>query len=149
TENSNLAQAYRATSDLVINQGNRFLYADPDFPNEEKYVVLPNGGFFNVANNNMISYYMRHNLEYNQKWNKHSLNLFGTYELQYADKQSHDFVGPGIEYDNGNLVRPTYRYYKKANEVGDYPFSMKYNYDRKLGYAFRGAYNYDNRYSFN
>jgi len=149
TENSNLAQAYRATSDLVINKSNRFLYADPDFPNEESYVVLPNGGFFNVANNNMISYYMRHNLEYNQKWNKHSLNLFGTYELQYADKQSHDFVGPGIEYDNGNLVRPTYRYYKKANEVGDYPFSMKYNYDRKLGYAFRGAYNYDNRYSFN
>ncbi|MDR2273019.1 MAG: SusC/RagA family TonB-linked outer membrane protein [Sphingobacterium sp.] len=149
TENSNLAQAYRATSDLVINKSNRFLYADPDFPNEESYVVLPNGGFFNVANNNMISYYMRHNLEYNQKWNKHSLNLFGTYELQYADKQSHDFVGPGIEYENGNLVRPTYRYYKKANEVGDYPFSMKYNYDRKLGYAFRGAYNYDNRYSFN
>ncbi|MGE8290494.1 MAG: SusC/RagA family TonB-linked outer membrane protein, partial [Sphingobacterium sp.] len=149
TENSNLAQAYRATPDLVINRGNRFLYADPDFPNEEKYVVLPNGGFFNVANNNMISYYMRHNLEFNQKWNKHSLNLFGTYELQYADKQSHDFVGPGIEYDNGNLVRPTYRYYKKANEVGDYPFSMKYNYDRKLGYAFRGAYNFDNRYSFN
>jgi hypothetical protein len=122
---------------------------DPDFPNTDKYVILPNGGFFNVANNNMISYYMRHNLEYNQKWNDHTLNLFGTYEFQYADKQNHDFNGPGIEYGNGNLVMPTYRYYKYAIESGNVPFSMAYNYDRKLAYALRGAYNYKDKYSFN
>ncbi len=149
TENANLSKAYRANQDQTVNAGNRFLYADPDFPNTDKYVILPNGGFFNVANNNMISYYMRHNLEYNQKWNDHTLNLFGTYELQYADKQNHDFNGPGIEYGNGNLVMPTYRYYKYAIESGNVPFSMAYNYDRKLAYALRGAYNYKDKYSFN
>ncbi|MDM1293527.1 SusC/RagA family TonB-linked outer membrane protein [Sphingobacterium sp. N143] len=149
TEEANLSKAYRANEDQTINAGNRFLYADPDFPNTDKYVILPSGGFFNVANNNMVSYYMRHNLEYNQKWNDHSLNLFGTYELQYADKQNHDFIGPGIEYNNGNLVMPTYRYYKYAIESGNTPFSMAYNYDRKLAYALRGAYNYKNKYSFN
>lgn len=149
TEDANLSRAYRANGDLTINSGNRFLYADPDFPNTDKYVILPNGGFFNLANNNMVSYYMRHNLEYNQKWNDHTLNLFGTYELQYADKQNHDANGPGIEYGNGNLVMPTYRYYKYAIESGNLPFSMKYNYERKLAYAMRGAYNYKNKYSFN
>ncbi len=149
TENANLSKAYRANGDQTINAGNRFLYRDPDFPNTDKYVILPNGGFFNLANNNMISYYMRHNLEFDKKWNDHSLNLFGTYELQYADKQNHDFNGPGIEYNNGNLVMPTYRYYKKAIESGDAPFGMMYSYDRKLAYAFRGAYNYDDRYSVN
>lgn len=149
TENANLSKSYRANEDQTINGGNRFLYADPDYPNTDKYVVMPNGGFFNLANNNMISYYMRHNLEYNQKWNDHTLNLFGTYELQYADKQNHDFTGPGIEYNNGNLVMPSYRFYKKAIESGDAPFEMNYTYDRKLAYAFRGAYNYKSKYSFN
>lgn len=149
TENANLSKAYRANQDQTVNSGNRFLYADPDFPNTDKYVILPNGGFFNLANNNMISYYMRHNLEYNQTWNDHSLNLFGTYELQFADKQSHDFNGPGIEYGNGNLVLPSSRYYKKLIESGDKPFAMNYTYDRKLAYAIRGAYNYMNKYSFN
>ncbi|WP_167457297.1 SusC/RagA family TonB-linked outer membrane protein [Sphingobacterium detergens] len=149
TENANLSRSYRANADQTVNSGNRFLYADPDFPNTDKYVILPNGGFFNLANNNMISYYMRHNLEYNQKWNDHTLNLFGTYELQYADKQNHDFTGPGIEYETGNLVMPTYRFYKKAIEGGDAPFGMMYYYDRKLAYALRGAYNYRDKYSFN
>ncbi|OOG19748.1 SusC/RagA family protein [Sphingobacterium sp. CZ-UAM] len=149
TENANLAKSYRSNADQVINENNRFLYKDPDFPNHDKYVILPTGGFFNLANNNMVSYYMRHNLEYNQKWNDHSLNLFATYELQYADKQNHDFTGPGIEYNTGNLVMPTYRFYKKAIEGGDPLFDMTYLYDRKLAYAFRGAYNYKNRYSFN
>ncbi len=149
TENANLSKAYRANQDQTVNSGNRFLYADPDFPNTDKYVILPNGGFFNVANNNMISYYMRHNLEFNKKWNDHTMNLFGTYELQYADKQSHDFNGPGIEYGNGNLVLPVYRYYKKQLESGDAPFAMNYTYDRKLAYALRGAYNYKDKYSFN
>ncbi|MFZ4861365.1 SusC/RagA family TonB-linked outer membrane protein [Sphingobacterium sp. Mn56C] len=149
TEKANLSKSYRANSDQTINSGNRFLYADPDYPNRDKYVVLPNGGFFNLSNNNMISYYMRHNLEFNKKWDDHTVNLFGTYELQYADKQNHAFNGPGIEFDNGNLVMPGYRYYKKAIESGDPPFGMMYNYDRKLAYALRGAYNYKSKYSFN
>ncbi len=149
TENANLSKSYRANEDQTINSGNRFLYADPDYPNTDKYVILPSGGFFNLANNNMISYYMRHNLEYNKKWNDHHVNFFGTYELQYADKQNHDFNGPGIEYSNGNLVMPTYRYYKKMIESGDTPFAMMYNYDRKVAYALRGAYNYKDKYSFN
>ncbi|MDF2514912.1 MAG: SusC/RagA family protein [Sphingobacterium sp.] len=149
TENANVSNAYRANQDQTINSANRFLYADPDFPNRDNYVILPNGGFFNLANNNMISYYMRHNLEYNQKWNDHSLNLFATYELQYADKQNHGFTGPGIEYETGNLVMPTYRFYKKAIESGDALFGMAYFYDRKMAYAFRGAYNYKNKYTLN
>ncbi|MVZ66244.1 SusC/RagA family TonB-linked outer membrane protein [Sphingobacterium sp. DK4209] len=149
TENSNIAKSYRANGDNTINGSNRFLYKDPDYPNRDRYVILPNGGFFNTSNNNMISYYLRHNLEYDKKFNDHSVNFFGTMELQYADKQNHDFTGPGIEYGNGNLVMPTYRFYKKGIEGGDTPFSMWYSYDRKIAYAVRGAYNYKDKYSFN
>src|SRR5690606_5891416 len=150
TEYSNVAIAYRANENEQINSSNRFLYNDPDFPNYPRFVILPNGGFFNTENNNMVSYYFRQNLEYDKKIKDlHSLNFFGTMEVRYADRQNHDFVGPGIEFDNGNLVMPTYRYYKKIIEGGGTPFGMWYTYDRYAAFALRGAYNYDDRYSLN
>lgn len=149
TENANASRAYRANDDQTINGSNRFLYNDPDYPNNANYVILPNGGFFNTANNNMISYYLRQNLEFNKSWHDHSLQLFATWELQHADKQNHDHTGPGMEFDNGNLVMPSYRFYKKLIESGAAPFGMWYTYDRKIAYALRGAYNYKEKYSLN
>lgn len=150
TENSNVALAYKANENDQVNSANRFLYDDPDFPNYPNYVILPNGGFFNTSNNNMVSYYFRQNLEFDKKFNEdHHMNLFGTMEVRYADRQNHDFTGPGIEFDNGNLVMPTYRYYKKTIEGGGTPFDMWYTYDRYSAFAFRGAYNYREKYSFN
>jgi len=40
-----MAEAYRAAGSQVIRQGNKFLYYNPDFPNLDPVVVLPEGGF--------------------------------------------------------------------------------------------------------
>lgn len=149
TEYSNATMAYRANDDGTINSANRFLYNDPDDPNSPNYVILPNGGFFNLSNNNLVSYYIRQNLEYNEQFNDHKVNFFGTMEVRYADKQNHDHTGPGIEYDNGNLVMPVYRYYKKMIESGATPYSMWYTYDRFAAFALRGAYAFKDKYSVN
>lgn len=148
TEYSNVAMAYRANQDETINGANRFLFDDPDYPNYPNFVILPNGGFFNTDNNNMISYYFRQDLTFDKKFGSdHSLNLFGTMEVRHADRQNHDFTGPGIEFDNGNLVRPTYRFYKKVIDGGATPFGMWYDYERYTAFAIRGAYNYAEKYS--
>jgi len=149
TEYSNAAEAYRANQDQTINGANRFLYSDPDYPNTDNFVVLPNGGFFNTRNNNMIHYYVRNNLEYSKQFGDHSLQGFATLEITHGDRQSHDFTGPGMEFDNGNLVMPSYRFYKRILESGNAPFGMRYTYDRQVGAAFRGAYNYQEKYSLN
>ena len=45
TENANMANAYRANENATMNQNNKFLYSDPDHPDDPRVVVLPYGGF--------------------------------------------------------------------------------------------------------
>lgn len=149
TEYSNAAQAYRANQDQTINGANRFLYADPDFPNTDRFVVLPNGGFFNTRNDNMISYYVRNNLDFSHQIGDHSFQAFASLELRSNNRQNHNFTGPGMEFDNGNLVLGNSRFYKRLFESGSAPFAMWYTFDRQVGALFRGAYNYKEKYSLN
>ena len=148
--NSNMAGAYRANQNPTVNADNPFLYDNPDFPNDPSVVVLPEGGFFNVINNNILNYYLRNNLEFDSKFGEdHRLNVFGSYEMRYTDRQNSDFDGVGYQYDNGGLVNPNYRYFKKAIEGGDPYFGMGYGYDRFLAVMGRAAYAYKDKYSLN
>jgi TonB-linked SusC/RagA family outer membrane protein len=45
TENSNMANAYRAAGNSTIALANKYLYTDPDVPNAYPVIVLPSGGF--------------------------------------------------------------------------------------------------------
>ncbi|SFG63453.1 SusC/RagA family TonB-linked outer membrane protein [Pedobacter insulae] len=148
--NSNMAGAFRANPNPAVNDANIFLYDDPDLPNEPSVVVLPEGGFFNVNNNNILNYYLRNNLEFDSKFGEnHRLNVFGSYEMRYTDRQNSNFDGVGYQYDNGGLVNPNYRYFKKAIEGGAPYYGMGYGYDRFLAAMARAAYSFKERYSFN
>jgi TonB-linked SusC/RagA family outer membrane protein len=148
--NSNMANAFRANQNPAVNDANILLYADPDFPNDPSVVVLPEGGFFNTTNNNILNYYLRNNLEFDSKFGEdHRLNVFASYEMRYTDRQNSDFEGIGYQYDNGGLVNPNYRYFKKAIEGGDPYFGMGLGYDRFLAVMGRAAYSYKEKYSIN
>ncbi|SOD20455.1 TonB-linked outer membrane protein, SusC/RagA family [Pedobacter xixiisoli] len=150
TSNSNMAMAFRANPNPAVNDANILLYKDPDHPNEPAVVILPEGGFFNASNNNILNYYLRNNLEYDSKFGEdHRLNVFASYEMRYTDRQNSNFDGVGYQYDNGGLVNPNYRYFKKAIEGGNPYFGMGLGYDRFLAMMGRVAYSYKDRYSFN
>ncbi len=149
-ENSNMAQTFRAAGDATIMDGNDFLYSDPDLPNSLPQVILPEGGFYNTSLNNLKNYYFRSNLEYDDTYNMdHRLNLFGSFEVRYTDRQNSDYEGIGYQYKNGGLVNPNYRYFKKMIEAGDPYFGMGYEYDRFVAGMFRAAYAYKDKYSVN
>lgn len=149
-ENSNMSSAFRANGDAVINENNNFLYKDPDFPNAPSFVILPEGGFYNTTINNIKNYYFRHNLEYDQTFNsKHRLNMFGSMEVRYTDRQTSDYDGVGYQFANGGLVNPNYRFFKKLAEGGDPYFSMFYNKERNVAFMARGAYSYADKYTLN
>ncbi|WP_159638471.1 SusC/RagA family TonB-linked outer membrane protein [Sphingobacterium composti Ten et al. 2007 non Yoo et al. 2007] len=149
-EYSNMAQAYRANANPTVNNGNFFLYDDPDFPNEPSIVVLPEGGFYNTTLNNIKNYYFRHNLEFDHTYNEdHRLNVFGSMELRYTDRQYTDYDGVGYQYDNGGLVNSNYKFFKRASEAGNPYFGMGYSKDRFAAYAIRAAYAFKNKYSVN
>lgn len=145
---SNMASAFRAYTNTGVIDDNTNLYNDPD-NNDLPVIILPDGGFFNVNENKISNYYFRNNLEYDKTLGNHKFNLFASAEVRSTDRQNYNFDGVGYNYENGGLVNTNYRYFKKLTEGGAAYFGMGKNYDRFLAYMFRGAYNYDNRYSFN
>ncbi|KIO78617.1 membrane protein [Pedobacter lusitanus] len=153
TEHSNMAEAYRAgisPLDATIKRRNRFLYKNPDDPNALPVSVLPFGGFYNTNDDNITNYYVRNSLEYNKVFNTdHTVNIFGTQELRYIDRQNKTFDGYGYQYDKGGVPFIDPAIVKSNVEGGFNYYSMGYRYERYLNYSLRGAYSYKGKYAFN
>lgn len=149
-ENSNMAMAFRAAQDVTTVGNNPFLYTNPDDLTKQPVVTLPEGGFYNVTYDNLKNYYFRQNLEFDKTFNKdHRLNVFGSMEVRYIDRQNSKFDGVGYQYDNGGIVNANYLYFKKAQEANAPYFGMGYGADRFTAFALRAAYSYKDKYSFN
>lgn len=149
-EGSNMAEAFRANGDATIAAGNIQLYKDPDIPNSLPVVVLPEGGFFNTNDNSLKNYYMRNSLQYDKKWQDiHWINLYALTEIRYTDRQFSNFQGVAYQYENGGLVNPNYRYFKKMIEGGQPYFGMNYGYERFVANMFRAAYSFKEKYTLN
>jgi len=153
TENSNMAQAYRAgvsPNDATIRSNNRFLYTNPDDPNALPVSVLPYGGFYNTNDDNITNYYVRNSLEYDKTFNEdHLVNFFATQEMRYINRQNKTFQGYGYQYDKGGVPFIDPNIVKQNVEGGFNYYSMGYDYERYLNYSMRGAYSYKGKYSIN
>ncbi|MBL1410712.1 SusC/RagA family TonB-linked outer membrane protein [Sphingobacterium faecale] len=149
-DKSNMAEAFRANGNAIVNANNIFLYEDPDYPNNPKVVILNEGGFFNPSSNEIKNYYFRQNLEYDLAITElHRFNLFGSMEMRYTDRDNYEFDGVGYQYNSSGLVNPNYLYFKKMIEAADPYFGMGYGKERNVAFMFRGAYNFNDKYSFN
>jgi TonB-linked outer membrane protein, SusC/RagA family len=149
-EGSNMAEAFRADYDATIAANNINLYTDPDDPNSLPVVVLPEGGFFNTTIDNLKNLYFRQNLEYNTTFNDvHRFNFFGSMEVRSTDRQNSSYEGIGYQYENGGLVNPNYRFFKKMIEGGDPYFGMSYGKERFVAFMGRAAYSFNDKYSVN
>lgn len=152
-ENSNMPQAYRAgvfPDDATIRNANRFLYSDPEKPNDLPISVLPYGGFYNTKSDNLVSYYMRNGLEWEGTFDeKHMLNVYASTEMRYANRQNRFFDGYGYQYDRGGVPYIDPNIVKQNVEGNLNYYGMDYRYDRYLAYMGRAAYSYDGKYSLN
>lgn len=149
-EGSNMAESFRADYDATIAAGNINLYTDPDDINSLPVVVLPEGGFYNTNINSLKNFYFRQNLEYDNTFNVvHRFNFFGSMELRGTDRRNSAYEGIGYQYENGGLVNPNYRYFKKMIEGGDPYFGMAYGAERFAAFMGRAAYAFGEKYSVN
>ncbi|WP_018628314.1 SusC/RagA family TonB-linked outer membrane protein [Niabella aurantiaca] len=149
-EGSNMAEAFRANGDASIADGNRNLYTDPDDPNSLPVVVLPEGGFYNTNDNDLKHFYVRNALDYDrQLGDDHRIKLYGMVEASSLERQYSNFTGVAYQYENGGLVNPNYRFFKKMIEGGDAYFGMNYGFERLAAFAFKPAYSFKERYIFN
>ncbi len=148
-EGSNMAESFRAAYNTNVIEGNRNLYDDPDNPYALPTVILNEGGFFNMNENKIASFYLRNNLEYDKTFGNHRINIFSSVEARSSDRQTSRFDGIGYQFENGGLVNPNYRYFKKMIEGGNSYFGMNNGKDRYAAYMLRGAYNFNDKYTIN
>ena len=148
TENSNMANAYRAASTAEIRRNNRFLYQDPENPSAEKVVVLPYGGFYNRQEDQLLNFDVRNSLNYvNTFAEKHDVNLLLGQQLKYSDRQRFNNTGYGYQYDNGGVATPDFRILKQNIEQNFPYYGMTKLYDRFAAFYFNAQYTYNSKYN--
>ncbi len=150
TENSNQANAYRAAQTSEIKARNRYLYRDPDNPDQEAVVVLPYGGFYNRNEDQLINYTFRNSISYNQTFNSdHQVTGLVGQELKSADRQNANNTGFGYQYNNGGTPFVDYRIIKQTLENNFQFYGNENEFDRFVGFFANGSYTYMNRYNLN
>lgn len=147
-EDANMANAYRAASNSIIKNNNKFLYRDPANPEVEPVVVLPYGGFYNRTEDQLVNYDIRPSLNYIKTINNdHSLNLLAGMQVKSTDRQNASNTGFGYQYGNGGVPFVDYRIVKQTLEANFPYYGMSRDYDRfvafygSAGYTFRQKYN--------
>jgi TonB-linked SusC/RagA family outer membrane protein len=147
-ENSNMANAYRAAGTSTIRSNNKYLYRDPDDPNAQPQVVLPYGGFYNRAEDQLINYDFRNSLNYTKIINdNNSISLLAGMQVKSADRQSFSNTGYGYQYDNGGVPFVDYRILKQSIESNFPYYSFGKNYDRFVAFYATGTYSYNSKYN--
>jgi TonB-linked SusC/RagA family outer membrane protein len=147
-ENSNMANAYRAADNATMRQNNPFLYQDPENPSAEKVVVLPYGGFYNRVEDQLLSFDVRHNLNYVKTFaERHDVNLLLGQQVKYSDRQNFSNTGYGYQFENGGIAAPDFRIIKQAIENNFPYFGMGKDFDRFAAFYFNGQYTYNDKYS--
>lgn len=148
-ENSNNAEAYRALDFLFIDN-NRFLFDDPDHPEDQPFSVLPNGGFRKTTKNSLTTYYMRNTLEYSPKISEdHFFNVLIGQEIRYNDRSRYYIEGWGYMFDKGGLVLTDPSFIRYLDARGINYFSVDDTRNRSWGSFINLAYSYKGKYIFN
>lgn len=147
TENSNMAEAYRADYTSTIRANNKFLYQDPDNPTAEKVSVLPYGGFYNRTEDMLLNYDVRNSLKYHTVIaNRHEINAIAGQQIKYSDRQQFSNTGYGYKYNEGGTVSIDYRILRQMIESNFPYFAMNKTRDRFAAFYANVDYSYDSRY---
>lgn len=149
-ERSNQAEAYRANSTQYIQDDNPLLYRDPNDPTSQPKVVLPEGGFDNLNNDELTYFYTRNSLDWSHSFEGiHNINLLGGIEIKSTDRESKRVDGIGVVFDNGGIARLDPNMIAFLNQQGIQTFARSEDHERFAGAFLNGGYSYKGKYIFN
>jgi TonB-linked SusC/RagA family outer membrane protein len=149
-EKSNQAEAYRADDTQFIQDSNPLLFQDPDDPSAQPIVVLPEGGFDNINEDQLKYFYMRNSLNWSHTFNTvHSINVLAGQEIKYTDRQSTRADGIGVVFDNGGIVNTDPKMIEFLKRQGIQTFAMSVDHERFAGLFLNGGYSFKEKYVFN
>ncbi len=148
-ENSNQAEAYRADDTQYIQDANPLLFEDPNNPGQKR-VVLPEGGFNNIEEDQLKYYYIRNSLNWSRTINTlHSINILAGQEIKYLDRSYRRADGIGVVYESGGIVNTDPSIIEFLNAQGISTSALSINRERFAGVFINGAYSFNEKYVFN
>jgi TonB-linked SusC/RagA family outer membrane protein len=159
-ENSNEANAYRAGTrsgdSEVLRDANPLLYERPGSTTGILHSILPEGGIYEVRNNNMENYYFNGSINWNPRVGEdHMFTFLGGSEVRYIDRAFNWNKGYGHFYDMGNISKPSPNYIEYLSMgLGAQPedntyFGKEETYDRFVAYYLNYGYSYKGKYTIN
>ncbi|HTF16855.1 MAG TPA: SusC/RagA family TonB-linked outer membrane protein [Chryseolinea sp.] len=147
---SNQAEAYRADDTQYIQDANQLLFVDPNDPTSQPKVVLPEGGFNNLNNDELKYFYTRNSLDWSHSFNSiHNINILTGMEIKSTDRQSKRIDGIGIVYENGGIARLDPNMIAFLNQQGIETYALSEDHERFAGAFLNGGYSYKGKYIFN
>ncbi|BDD12248.1 SusC/RagA family TonB-linked outer membrane protein (plasmid) [Fulvitalea axinellae] len=149
-DKSNQAEAYRANSTQIISDANQYLFTDPDKPNTNPQSILPSGGFYNLSENILDSYYVRNLISWDPKiGDAHEFAILAGQEIRLANRQESGFDGWGFQYERGGVVVTNPQAIRANVLNGNDYFDMREFRDRFMGLFFSAGYTFRQKYMLN
>jgi TonB-linked SusC/RagA family outer membrane protein len=149
-ERSNQAEAYRADYTQFIQDANPLLYRDPSDPSAQPIVVLPEGGFNNINEDELRYFYMRNSLNWSKTFSSvHNVNALLGQEIKYTNRESRRADGIGVVYDNGMIVNTHPKMIEFLQQQGISIYALSIDRERFAGLFLTGAYAFKDKYVFN
>ena len=149
-ERSNQAEAYRADDTQYIQEANNLLYSDPNDPTALPKVVLPEGGFNNVDEDELKYFYVRNSVDWSHTFNSiHNVTVLAGQEIKYTDRTNRRADGIGVVYENGGVVRTDPLMIAFLNSQGISTYELGVDRERFAGFFLNGAYSFNDKYVFN
>ncbi|WP_461640491.1 SusC/RagA family TonB-linked outer membrane protein [Labilibaculum euxinus] len=159
-EDSNEANAYRAgmrpEDSEVLRDANPLLYERPGTTTGIKYSILPEGGIYEVRNNNMENYYFNGSVNWNPTIGEdHLFTFLGGAEVRDIKRDYNWNKGYGHFFDMGNVSKPSPNYIEYlAMGNGTEPedntyFGKQESCDRFVAYYLNYGYSYKGKYTLN
>jgi TonB-linked SusC/RagA family outer membrane protein len=149
-ENSNQAEAYRADDTQYIQDANPLLFKDPDDPGAQPKIVLPEGGFNNVNEDELNFFYIRNSLNWSEAFNTiHSVNVLAGQEIKFTNRESRRVDGIGVVYENGGIVNTDPLMIDFLNRQGIRTYAIGIDRERFAGAFVNAGYAFKDKYVFN
>jgi TonB-linked SusC/RagA family outer membrane protein len=149
-ETSNQASAYRAAESNTVRESNKYLYRDPDNPEAEPVVVLPQGGIYRRNEDKLVNYYARHQLNWNKTFKEiHSVNVLLGQEIKFANREESFFTGYGYQFDKGGVPFTDSRIIKQGLDYNFNYYGVENKRDRFVAFFSNASYAYKSKYIFN
>jgi TonB-linked SusC/RagA family outer membrane protein len=149
-EKSNQAEAYRADDTQYIQEANPLLFRDPDDPSSQPKVVLPEGGFNNINEDQLRYFYIRNSVNWSETFNTvHNVSVLAGQEIKFTDRNSVRSDGVGVIYESGGVQVIDPNMIEFLNRQGINTYQIGVDRERFAGMFINSGYSYNGKYIFN